>query len=191
MKIMTHKHLDLVEPEDVEIDVPDSASEEDIEKAVREYVMDYFEYGYDYSSIDMNPLTRGNLTFKWSNDRVELYIADKADISDCLSENNTLEFYVYKSTMNNYINHISTIFKDFDPNDDPDYLSGHIRYFFNGVEYNELNIEYHKVSGSFKISIDFPDSFLVKKDEPIFILGEASAKLLASKAYALMQKSKD
>lgn len=187
MKILTHKHLDPVEPEDMEIDVPDSASEEDIEKAVRDYVMDYFEYGYDYSSIDMNPLTRGNLTFKWSNDRVELYIADKADISDCLSEN-TLEFYIYKSTMNNYINHISTMFKDFDPDDDPDYLSGHIRYFFDGAEYNELNIEYHKVPESFKITIDFPDSFTVEKGKPVFILGKASAKLLASKAYALMQE---
>lgn len=191
MKILTHKHLDPVEPEDMEIDVPDSASEEDIEKAVRKYVMDYFEYGYDYSSIDMNPLTRGNLTFKWSNNRVELYIADKAKISDCLSENNTLEFYVYKSTMNNYINHISTIFKNFDPNDDPDYLSGHIRYFFNGAEYNELNIEYHKVPGSFKISIDIPDSFTVEKGNPVFILGKASAKLLASKAYTLMQEDRD
>lgn len=188
---MTHKHLDPVEPEDVEIDVPDSASEEDIEKAVRDFVMDYFEYGYDYSSIDMRPLTRGNLTFKWNNDCVELYIANKAKISDCLSEDGTLEFYVYKSTMNNYINHISTMFKDFDPDDNPDYLSEYIRYFFNGAAYNELNIEYHKVPGSFKITIDFPDSFSVEKDKPVFILGKASAKLLASKAYALMQEGRD
>lgn len=188
---MTHKHLDPVEPEDVEIDVPDSASEEDIEKAVREYVMDYFEYGYDYSSISMKPLTRGDLTFKWAKDHIELYIADKADISDCLSRNNTLTFYVYKSTMNNYINHISTIFKDFEPNDNSDYLSEYIRSFFDNYAYNELSIEYHKVPGSFKITIDCPDSFTVKKDKPIFVLGESSAKLLASKAYALMQENKD
>lgn len=189
---MTHKHLDSVEPEDVEIDVPDSASEEDIEKAVREYVMDYFEYGYDYSSIDMNPLTRGNLTFKWDNDCVELYIADKTKISDCLSGKYTLDFYLYKSTMYNYINHISTIFPDYDQETNSDCLSENIRYFLNdNLEYNELKLEYHKVPGSFKLSIEIPDDFTVTKDKPIFILDKHDAELLANQACTLMDQAKD